>query len=179
MCEPTTIATIAVSLLSAGAAAYTANQAGKQQEAWGNYQAAQTEADARAEKGAAQVEAERIRKLGKRQIAEAMASYAASGVDLSEGTPLDINREIAADVEEDAALAIMGGNDRALRLNAQAQSDRIGAGNARSAGRYNAANSLLQGASGAMAGWKKSASAGGGSGVKTLGSSSSNYKGGG
>lgn len=177
MCEPTTIATVTVALLSAGAAAYTANQAGKQQEAWGNYQAAQTEADARTEKGAGQVEAERIRKLGKRQIAEAMAAYAGSGIDVSEGTPLDINRDIEAGVEEDAALAIMGGNDRALRLNAQAQGDRMGAGNARQAGRLNAANSLLQGAAGVASGWKSSASAGGG-GVKT-GGSGNPYKGGG
>lgn len=177
MCEPTTIATITIALLSAGAAAYTANQSGKQQEAWGNYQAAQGEADARAEKGAGQVEAERIRKLGKRQIAEAMAAYAGSGIDISEGTPLDINRDIEAGVEEDAALAIMGGNDRALRLGAQAQGDRIGAGNARTAGRLNAANSLLQGASGAMGGWKSSASSGS-SGYKTSGGGNP-YKGGG
>lgn len=147
-------------------------QAGKQQEAWGNYQAKQAEADANAERGAGQVEAERIRKLGKRQKAEADAGFAGSGIAINEGTPLDINRDITQGAEQDAFMAIVGGNDRGARLDADAMGARIGAKNAKRAGYLGAAATVLQGAATVASGWKssKSASTGGmGAGVAGIG----------
>src|SRR3546814_6196752 len=83
------------------------------------------EADARAEQGAAQVEAERIRREGKAQRAKAVAAAAASGVDVNSPTALKIDQEITANAEEDALTVIANGGDRAARLNQQGQADRI------------------------------------------------------
>lgn len=159
MCNPAA-AMLVTTLFSTGVQMYAANQQGKQQEAWQNYQAEQADADADAERQAGMVEAERIRKLGKRQKAEADAAFAGSGIDLSEGTPLDINRDISQGVEEDAYFAMVGANDRGARLNADAMGARIGAKNSRTAGRLGAATALAQGAATVATGWKTSKSGG-------------------
>ncbi len=156
MCDPVTLTVLTVGTTLLGA--YSQVQAGKQDQAWANYQAAQGEADARAERSGAQVEAERIRKLGKKQVAEAEATFAGSGVDINSGTSLDINRDITAGAEEDASLAILGGNDRAARMDQQAAADRMGGASARRAGNINAATTLLQGAASVSKGWKPSKS---------------------
>lgn len=156
MCDPVTLTVLTVGTTLLGA--YSQVQQGKQDQAWSNYQAAQTDADARTERSAAQVEAERIRKLGKRQAAEAEATFAGSGVDINSGSALDINRDITAGAEEDASLAILGGNDRAARLNQQATADRLGGASARRAGNINATTTLLQGAASVSKGWKPSKS---------------------
>src|SRR3546814_20621914 len=57
--------------------------AANQEEANAKFAADQAEVDARAEQGAAQVEAERIRREGKAQRAKAVAAAAASGVDVN------------------------------------------------------------------------------------------------
>ncbi|WP_460456308.1 hypothetical protein [Arenimonas alkanexedens] len=169
---------ITVSLLSAGMAAHTANQAGKQQAAWADYEAKQGEADANAERGAGQVEAERIRKMGKRQQAEAQAAFAGAGIGVGEGTPLDINRDIAAGAEADAYMAIVAGDDRGARLDAGAQGARLSGANAQYAGKMSAYGSMLEGASAVAGGWKSSKSAGTGFKVSS-GTYGSNMKGGG
>ena len=154
MCDPITMTVVAVGSTLLGA--YGQIQAGKQEQAWANYQAKQSEADANAERGAARVEAERIRKAGKRAQAEADAALAASGVDVSgEGTPVKINQEIKKNAEQDALLTIVGGNDRAKRLEADATASRIRGSQAASASRINAAGTLLGGAYDAASGWKK------------------------
>lgn len=158
MCDPVTVlvaATVGSTLLGA----YSQVQAGKQEEAWGNYQAAQAEADANAERGAGQVEAERIRKLGKRQRAEADAAFAGSGIAINEGSALDINRDITQGAEEDAYMAIVAGNDRGARLDADATGARIGAKNAKRAGYLGATATVLGGAAQVASGWKSSKSA--------------------
>lgn len=158
MCEPVTAALMIGSTLLG---AYGQIQAGKQEEAWANYQAKQAEADAAAERGAGMVEAERIRKLGRRQIAEATAQYAGSGIDVGEGTPLVINRQIEADAESDAYLAIVGAQDRARRGEAEAQGLRIGGRQARAAANVSAATTLLSGGYTVAKGWKTKKPGGG------------------
>lgn len=170
MCDPVTVlvaATVGSTLLGA----YSQVQAGKQDEAWGNYQAAQATADANAERGAGQVEAERIRKLGKRQKAEADAGFAGAGIGINEGSAVDINRDITQGAEQDAYMAIVAGNDRGARLDADAKGARIGAKNAKRAGYLGAAGTLLAGASQIAGGWKPSKSAGSsiGAGVSGIG----------
>src|SRR3546814_8701174 len=98
--------------------------AANQEEANAKFAADQAEVDARAEQGAAQVEAERIRREGKAQRAKAVAAAAASGVDVNSPTALKIDQEITANAEEDAMLTILNGGDRAARLNQQGQADR-------------------------------------------------------
>lgn len=144
--------------LSAGAAI----QQGEQQKSYNNYLAAQADADARAERGAAQVEAERIRNASKKQRSEAIAAMAASGVDVNSDTALKIDQEITRGAEEDAFLTIAGGADRSARLGAEATGARIAGKNAQTAGYVNAAGSLLQAGTNSGRGWKRTNSKGGG-----------------
>lgn len=143
-------------LLAAGAAVHQAQT----QSNYNEYLSNQAQADARAEAGAAQVEAERIRKAAKKQRGEAIAALAASGVDVNSSTALKIDQDITRDSEEDAGLSILGGQYRGRVLNAEAQGYRSAASRARGAGYTGAATSLLQGGASAMRGWKMARSGG-------------------
>lgn len=98
-------ALVAATALSAGASLYS----GYQQYEQGKFANEQAKADAMAREGAAQVEAERIRGLTKQQQAKARAAYAGSGVNVDEGSALNINEDIAQRGEQDALTAIMQG----------------------------------------------------------------------
>lgn len=157
----------ALGLMAAGTTAtlYAQDTAAKQEEANQKFAADQAEADARAEAGAALVEAERIRKASKAQRAKAVAAAAASGIDVSSPTALKIDHEIVANAEEDAQLTILQGTDRAARLNQQATADRTAASVTRSANRINQAATLIGGASQAAqygnSAWKRARNSGG------------------
>ncbi|WP_223621174.1 hypothetical protein [Lysobacter sp. ESA13C] len=157
MCEPTTIA-LAVTAVVGAYSAYTAYEGGKNQAKIADYQAAQTEADAKAEAGAAQVESDRIRKRGRQAAAEANVAIAASGQQLGSAGSLAINREIYRGAEEDAYFALIGGRDRATRLNAQGQLTREGGKMAKSAGKSSAFAQLLQTGASTYSGWKRAGS---------------------
>ena len=161
-----TMTALSLAALAASTAvtAYGIDTQAKQEEANLKFTAEQGEADARAEAGAAQVEAMRIRKAAKAQRAQAVAAAAASGIDVNSPTSLRIDADIVAAHEEDASLVILQGSDRAKRLNQQAQADRYGASAARSAGRINQAATLLSAASTATVrvdNWKRAKQGGG------------------
>ena len=120
-----------------------------------NYQAAQAEADAEAAQAAARVEADRIRKAGRAQAAQANAALAASGVETGEGTALRITSGITGDAEQDAYQTILNGANQSARLNAQASADRISGRNASTSGYISAGSSLLSAGGEAYSGWKK------------------------
>jgi len=143
-----------VSLLSAA----TSVISGQQQKKMADYQAAQAEADAEAAAAAAKVEAEKIRKAGTKQAAQANAAFAASGVETGSGSALRITSDIIGDAEEDAYTTLVNGGNSAARLNAQAQADRISGRNAATASYVNASGSLLQAGSTAYNGWKSRSS---------------------
>src|SRR3546814_3961922 len=84
MCEPATLTMLylAATAVGTGVTMYGQDTAANQEEANAKFAADQAEADARAEQGAAQVEAERIRREGKRQRSKAVAAAAAAGVDV-------------------------------------------------------------------------------------------------
>ncbi len=154
--------TAAVAMVAAAAvSAYSAYQQGENQKEWNDYQAAQAQADANAEKSAAEVQAEKIRKLARIQAGEATASLAGSGVDVGEGTALNINKDIYGRAEEDAVMTIFGGSDRAARGNAEAAGYRLKGEQAQQAGYLNATSSLLSAAGiyGRASGWKSSTNA--------------------
>lgn len=151
MCTGVEIALVASSVLAAGGAVVQ----GQQQQKMANYQAAQAEADADAAKAAAKVQAEKIRKAGQHQAAQANAALAASGVETGAGTALRITSGITGDAQEDAYTTIVNGMNTSARYRAQAQADRISGSNAASAGYINAGSALLQGGATAYAGWKK------------------------
>lgn len=150
MCTGVEIAAIGASVLAAGGAVYS----GQQQKKMSNYQAAQAEADAKAEQAAARVEADRIRKAGRAQAAAARASLAGSGVDTGEGTALRIQSGIVGDAEQDAYQTILNGINQGARLNSQAQADRISGKNASTSGYISAGSSLLSAGGKSYSGWK-------------------------
>jgi len=150
MCEPTTIIMVGAAVIGA----YAAYQSGETQKDFAEYEAKQAKADAVAESGAAQVEADRIRKMGKRAVAEANASIAASGQSLGSVGALAINKEIYRSNEEDAVFALLGGKDRSARLNADAGLSRMRGKAASNAGKLNAFSTALGGASQASSAWR-------------------------
>ncbi len=112
----------------------------------------------RSRAAAARVEADRIRKAGRAQAAQANASLAASGVDTGEGTALRIQSGIVGDAEQDAYQTILNGTNQGARLNAQASADRISGRNASTSGYISAGSSLLSAGGTAYNGWKKAGS---------------------
>lgn len=142
---------------SSAVSAIGALQQGQQQKAYANYQAAQAEADAKAERDAAEIHADKIRKAAKLQAGEARAALAGSGVDVGQGTPVDINSSIYKNAEEDAWTTILGGKAKGAQLDAQAQGLRISGDNAETASYFNAAGSALSGAVQIGKGWKTAA----------------------
>jgi hypothetical protein len=143
-------------LASAAIGAYATYESGQTQQDFANYEAAQGEADAKAEKADAQVEADRIRKAGKVAAEEAGAAVAASGQDLASAGALAINREVYRGNEEDAYFALLGGKDRAAKLNAQAGLTRAQGKASAQAGTLGAFSQALSGATSAYTGWKTS-----------------------
>ena len=154
MCEPTLI----ITAVTAAVGAYGQYQQGKTQETMYKYEAAQGEADARAEQKAAIVESEMIRKRGAQAAAEANAEVAASGNQLASAGSLAINREIYRGAEEDAYFALIGGQDRSKRLMAGAQLDRLRGASAKQEGVFGAIGTLGKGAVDSYSGWKQAGS---------------------
>lgn len=160
MCSPPLL--IAATLISGGVSAYSQYQQGRTQQDFANYEARQAEADARASQGEAKVEAERLRKAGKRAAAEASVALAGSGQDLSSAGAIGINREINRGAEEDAYFALLGGQGRSARLNAGAAMSRARGRAAAQAGRLGAFAEVLSTGYSAGKGWRQMRQGGGG-----------------
>lgn len=156
----TTAVAYGVMAASAVYGAYSTVQSGKQQQLNADAQSEQATLDANTEKSAAQVQAERIRKMARIQAGEANAALAASGVEVGEGTALNINREIYENAEEDAALTVFGGANRAQRLNVDAKNLRTAGNMARSNANAQAGATLISTAGSTYSGWKTSAGGG-------------------
>jgi hypothetical protein len=146
----------AAAIVAAAASAYGQYQTGKQQEAFGKYQSQQAQADANAEIGAAQVRADKIRKMARIQAGQATAALAGSGVDVNEGTALNINSQIYQDAEEDSVTAIFDGSARSNTLQAQGQGYKIAGQQAAQAGMIAAGSTLLSAGGDQYSAWKKS-----------------------
>lgn len=153
MCDPITALVVASAAISAGSAI----QQGKQQKEWSNYQADQATADASAERSAATLEADKIRKMARIQSGQTTAALSASGVSVDEGTALNINKDIYRGAEEDAVMTIFGGNDRSARGQAEASGYKVKGSQAQTAGYLSAASTVLGAASNGGKGWKKAA----------------------
>lgn len=142
-------------IASTAVSAVSQIQQGEQKRDYANYQAAQANADADAEREAAQVRAEQIRKAGRRTQSEARASLAASGIEVSGGSAVTIDDKIAYNTEEDALNEILTGTRRGARLDQEAVGARAAGDNARTAGYMGAFGSVLSsGASYYGSGWK-------------------------
>lgn len=116
---------------------------GQQQQDMANYQAAQANADAQAEREVAQVNADKIRKAAKSQQSSARSALAASGVVADAGTPLMIQGDIIERGEGDALTELLTGTRKGRKLDAEASGLRVAGSNAKANGYANAAGSLL------------------------------------
>lgn len=110
MCDPVTAAAAAAAIkagaqIAQGVAGYQAGQATQKQ-----YQA-----EARSELSAGNIEAGRIRKEGEAFLGQTRTIQAASGVDISTGSPADVGAASARGFEEDALTAIYGSRLRATQ----------------------------------------------------------------
>lgn len=162
----TTIAMMAATAVSAGAAIMQGQQAKKGAEVNAELQRRQGEA----EKDAAVAQAEKIREAQKYAIGSANAATAASGKAIGEGSALRINETIYQNSEEDAYSTMLTGTRRQQYANDQASITLTQGRNAQTAGYLNAASSVLAGGAKIASGWKYPAAStsgiGGGSGLK-------------
>lgn len=116
MCEPTTIIMVGAAVIGA----YATYESGQTEERFAKQEAAQGVADAQAEKGDAQVEADRIRRMKQAALAETNVAIAGSGQNLASAGALQLNKEVSRGAEEDAFNALIGGTNRSARVNQQA-----------------------------------------------------------
>lgn len=145
MCEPTTMAMVAMGATAAQGiiGAQQANAQGKYQQAVANQNARAQErqaSDARA-RGviAGEEQRDRARMIGSRQA----TGLAASGLDISSGSSLDLFAETATLGEYDAQVAENNAAREAYGYQTRASESRASGRNARQAGRNQAFSTLL------------------------------------
>lgn len=131
------------SLVSSGFQMMSSINKGQQAQDMANYQAAQAQADAQAEREVAQVNADKIRKAAKSQQASARSALAASGVVADAGTPLMIQGDIIDRGEGDALTELLTGTRKGSKLDNEAAGLRVSGSNAKAQGYAGAAGSLL------------------------------------
>lgn len=138
MCNP------ALAMLGIAAVqGYTSIEEGKAAEDMGEYKADQAQADADAAKGVAMVDASIIRRQARRTQSAANAQMAANGLDITAGgTAEEINKDITTRSETDAQMGIFGAVDKANRINAQGEADKVAGQQAKSASYIDAATTL-------------------------------------
>lgn len=139
-------------LLATAASTGTAIMQGEQQKDWADYQSDQAKADAVAERKASILEAEKIRKLAKKQRSEATAALAASGANVGEGTAVLIDQDIAARGEQDALMSIF--NDSSSQLLTESNVMKQRGKQAQTAGYLNAGSTALEGGYEYKSKWK-------------------------
>jgi hypothetical protein len=130
------------------AAAVAVQVIGSKQQAVAAGRAAESDADdmeyqAALSRDQGQAEAQRIRRAGRRQRGETVATLAGSGVKVGEGSALDAERTVMQDYEQDAAISILNGDRQADVLERRARGRRRAGSTAGMAGMLGGAGSLL------------------------------------
>lgn len=147
---------IAAMVAATAYTAYTTTQQGKQASLNADAQSEQSQLDADNAASAAVVQADRIRRLARNNAGQANASLAASGVEVGEGSALNINQEIYGNAEEDAVMTILNGENAKKRGYVDASNTSLYGSQQRSAANSQAVGSVLS--AGAQYGmWKASA----------------------
>lgn len=136
---------------------YTTQQSGKQAQLNADAQSDQSKLDADTAASAAVVQADRIRRMARNQASEANAALAGSGVQVGEGTAININEEIIGNAEEDAALTIFNGRNQGARLNTDAANYTLAGQQARSNANSQSIGTVLSAGAQAGMAWKASA----------------------
>lgn len=151
-------AIIAASIAATAFSAYSTVQSGKQASLNADAQSEQAQVDANNAASASVVQADRIRRLARTQASQANASLAASGVEVGEGSAVNINEEIIGNAEEDAALTIFNGENQRKRGMVDSSNISLAGSQARSTANSQAVGSVLGTAADfSMASWKASA----------------------
>lgn len=119
--------------------------AGNQQQEMAEYNAQVLRNQASASDLAGQAEAGRIHDINRRKVAQGMNAYAASGVDVSLGSPVDVMSDIAAQGALDEQIARWRGKVGAQGYQNQATAMQYQGDMAASAGYAKAGGTLLSG----------------------------------
>lgn len=151
MCNPmlaVMAASTAVQVIGQAQQGKAARRAAKDDAARLEYQAAIDEDNA-------QANAEQIRRQGVRDRGQTVATIAASGVKVGEGSALDAEREVMQDAEADAYMAILNGGRAADGLRSDAAARRRAGRQATRATNIGIGSTLLSSAARGMssAGW--------------------------
>ena len=133
-------------LVGSGVQAYSSYQQGKSAEAAGKVNAALAQREADQQRQAGQLEAERMRRERIRLAATQRAGFAKSGV-TSEGTPLQVMIQSAADEELNAQMTQYNAGIGAMRSGSEASIYKAQGVAAKRAGTLQAGSSLLSGVS--------------------------------
>ena len=136
---------LVMSMVSAIGGAMAAKDAGEAQKAAADYNAKVMEAQAQSEREAAAFEETQQREQAAKMRARQKVAYLASGVDLSEGTPLEVLGAQAGEMEMDALAIRYNGEVKAKQSESQARIYRMQGQQAQKAGTINAGSSLLTG----------------------------------
>jgi hypothetical protein len=148
----------AATVVGTAVSVYGQQQNAKANDRIAEQQAQQGREDAAFAASEAQVQARMIRKAGERQRADARASLAGSGVTVGVGTAEQIDKEIQADSEQDALMAIYDGSNRSRNIQQAANMESYRSRNAAQAARIGAASSALQGGATLARGWNTTSS---------------------
>lgn len=137
-------------------------QAGRGAAAQAGLQAMQSDYQAGIEEASALKTAGNIRKAGRYQAGAANAAFAASGVQVGQGSAAEVEFEINKGVEQDAFQTILDGSRRASGLRTDATMTRIDGSMRKSAGVVAAVGTMLGTGAKAYSKWNTTPSAGDG-----------------
>lgn len=134
-----------LAVASAGTSAVSSIMQGNAAAEAGRMQAEQAEEAAFLARTAATGDARNARVIGERHLGGMRAAYSASGVDINQGSVLDVLADSSANIERDAQNILLRGEISANAYKDQAALDRRRAGAATTAGYMGAASSILSG----------------------------------
>jgi hypothetical protein len=152
----TTLAYVAIgaSVLGAGMSIMGQAQQASQQKKMYNAQAQQVANQAAYRKDATKAQAEKIRRAGVAQRSQTQAALAASGVNINEGTALELQKDVIRNSEEDALMTLLSG-ERAQQSGDMEAGLLMQAGeNASKNAKYGMASTVLSTAGSVASGWK-------------------------
>lgn len=140
-------ATLAGTAAASAYSAYSTYQQGRMQEALYNQRGRFAKSEADAERAAQKAKARRVRQQGRELHARQRVSYAKGGVVEGTGTPLLIQTDTAAQIEEEARFISREGDYAMGRGYAQAAFERFQGKQAKRAAKWKAGSTILTGAS--------------------------------
>jgi hypothetical protein len=148
------VASIAATVVGGAMSVIGQQQQASQQKKMYAAQAQQVANQTAYRKDAAKAQAEKIRRAGVAQRSQTQAALAASGVNINEGTALELQKDVIRNSEEDALMTLLSG-ERAQQSGDMEAGLLMQAGkNASTNARYGMASTVLSTAGSVASGWK-------------------------